>query len=127
MTRQIFIKPLPDYLLNGEFWEKHVCDDDPYPRARGLLLSYSWLIQFKSDFLIAKTERLIPESLETWEHWVTMMEDPFNQIQPFSAPGVHSLAEEIEQDIRLGYGLFQFVNDAAKQHGLVLAGISLDP
>jgi len=89
----IFIKPLPDYLLNREFWEKYLCDDDLYPQALGLLLSYSWLIQFKSDFLIAKENHLIPESLETWAHWVTTMDDTVNQIQSPSAPEVHSRYE----------------------------------
>jgi hypothetical protein len=76
----IFIKPLPDYLLNVEFWETYLCGDDKlYLRACGLLLSYSWLIQFKSDFFIANEKHLIPDSLKSWTDWTAQIEDILHQ------------------------------------------------
>ena len=38
----IFIKPLPEYLLSFEFWDKHLgADTDIRKSACGLLLSYA--------------------------------------------------------------------------------------
>lgn len=66
----IFIKPLPDYLLDAKFWTDHLTGDkDLYGLCMGLLLSYTALIQYRSDFVIAKNEGLIKDSLE-WEDWV---------------------------------------------------------
>ena len=39
---------------------------------------------------------------------------------------VGGLAEEVRQKIRRGYRLLQLVDNAAEQHGLALAGITLD-
>ncbi|KFY95381.1 hypothetical protein V498_03385 [Pseudogymnoascus sp. VKM F-4517 (FW-2822)] len=76
----IFIKPLPDYLLNIKFWETYLCSDrDLYSRACGLLLSYCWLIQYKSDFFIANENHLIPDSLKSWTDWTAQMEDLLHQ------------------------------------------------
>jgi len=72
----IFVKPLPNYLLNVKFWETYLCrDHELYPRACGLLLSYSWLIQYKSDFIIAIEKHLVPDSLKSWTDWTAQMED----------------------------------------------------
>ncbi|KAK3364682.1 hypothetical protein B0T25DRAFT_70977 [Lasiosphaeria hispida] len=86
---RIFIKPIPRYLLNPHFWEKHLfCDqcrgqgvakfDDTASSrcthrqlracALGFLLSYVALVAYESDFTIAKERRLIPAEV-TWLRW----------------------------------------------------------
>ncbi len=40
---------------------------------------------------------------------------------------VCGLAEEVGQKIRLGHQLLQLINNAAEQHSLALARITLDP
>jgi len=50
----IHIKPLLAYLLCSEFWKDNLYKDLVfYKRACGFLLSYSWLVCYHSDFLIA--------------------------------------------------------------------------
>ncbi|KAI0100543.1 hypothetical protein GGR51DRAFT_551456 [Nemania sp. FL0031] len=65
----IWIKPIPDYLLSFEFWEREICSDQAlYKCAYGLLLSYTWLIGYKSDYRIAVEAGLIPADIDykTW-------------------------------------------------------------
>ncbi|KAF1828986.1 hypothetical protein BDW02DRAFT_191325 [Decorospora gaudefroyi] len=70
---QIFLKPLPDYLLCHDFWTVHLCKDEALHRsACGLLLSYAWIVQHKSDFELAKTSFLVPKELN-WAAWVEFM------------------------------------------------------
>jgi len=70
---QIFLKPLPEYLLCHDFWMVHLCKDEALHRsACGLLLSYAWLVQRKSDFELAKRSFLVPEELK-WGGWVEFM------------------------------------------------------
>lgn len=94
----MFLKPLPRYLLSSDFWTEHlVCrqqrdncscfaniDSQPgnsvgtatvqcqrrelHKCAYGLLLSYTALIQYESDYHIAKDHHLLPESVE-WQSW----------------------------------------------------------
>jgi hypothetical protein len=70
---QIFLKPLPEYLLCYDFWTVHLCKDEALHRsACGLLLSYAWLVQHKSDFELAKKSFLVPEDIQ-WRAWVEFM------------------------------------------------------
>ncbi|KAK3986798.1 hypothetical protein QBC44DRAFT_401639 [Cladorrhinum sp. PSN332] len=77
----IYIKPLPRYLLNPRFWsevltEKEL-DDDPKTctchalsarqNALGLLLQYAALISHESDFLLAIDKKLLPPI--DWPKW----------------------------------------------------------
>ena len=65
----IFLKPLPDWILDDDFVRKHIAlDKGTLEAANGFLLSYSRLINYKSDFQIAKDEHLLPESLQ-WADW----------------------------------------------------------
>ncbi|KAK5659172.1 hypothetical protein OQA88_1262 [Cercophora sp. LCS_1] len=71
----IFIKPLPEYLLCHDFWERHLSRDPVlHSNACGLFLSYTWLVAYKTDFDIAKESRLIPEGL-TWHAWTALATD----------------------------------------------------
>ncbi|EFR03111.1 hypothetical protein MGYG_06106 [Nannizzia gypsea CBS 118893] len=65
----IFLKPIPRYLLDYQFWKDNIVYDiDLYKCAFGFLLSYVALIQYESDFHIAKDKHLVPENL-TWDSW----------------------------------------------------------
>ncbi|KAH7184657.1 uncharacterized protein B0J16DRAFT_398029 [Fusarium flagelliforme] len=65
----IFIKPLPEYLLSYEFWDQHLSGDKAlHSAACGFLLSYTWLVAYRTDFNIARECSLLPESL-TWNAW----------------------------------------------------------
>lgn len=89
---RLYLKPLPRYLLSATFWDEKLlcknscsCPDDAsidkttseeafckqkqlYRSALGLLLSYTWLVQYPSDFSLARDAYLLPHGL-TWEHW----------------------------------------------------------
>ncbi|KAF2814950.1 uncharacterized protein BDZ99DRAFT_458909 [Mytilinidion resinicola] len=60
----IFIKPLPDFLLDWNFWNDTAC---------GLLLSYAWLVRHKSNLNIAKESGLLSKSME-WSKWVEFID-----------------------------------------------------
>lgn len=71
---KIFIKPLPEYLLNCKFWDEFLCSDNGlYRSACGLLLSYAWLVRYQSDLNIAKESNLVPKTIE-WPQWVAFMD-----------------------------------------------------
>lgn len=73
MPRRIFLKPIPRYLLDCHFWQDNLKTQKGfYGYAFGFLLSYAALIQYESDFRIAKEKHLIPESL-TWEAWINFV------------------------------------------------------
>ena len=57
---RIFIKPLPDFLLNYDFWENHIsCEPQLHRAACGLLYSYCGLIRFGHDLQVAQENHLI--------------------------------------------------------------------
>ncbi|GAP93164.2 putative subtilisin-like serine protease [Rosellinia necatrix] len=89
----IFIKPLPRFLLDPDIWERHLHDkpsdpsqsspptsDSPCPPSQelrrcalGLLYTYACLIAYESDFAIANEKRLLPRRADgaeiRWEDW----------------------------------------------------------
>lgn len=78
--KSVFIKPIPIFLLNYDFWTQFLASDfhtsrvllsesDSYrAMALGFLRSYSHLIQHQSDLRIAKEHGLISEDI-TWARW----------------------------------------------------------
>jgi hypothetical protein len=71
---KIFIKPLPDHLLDYNFWTKNLCSDrELHKSACGLLLSYAWLVCYQSDLLLAKEIGLLPENL-AWPDWIEFLD-----------------------------------------------------
>src|SRR5579859_1447417 len=64
----IYIKPLPPCLTNFAFFQEYCCDER-YGEACGLLYSYTQLIRYESDFVIAKKKGLIRGKHVTWEQW----------------------------------------------------------
>lgn len=83
---QILVKPLPDYLLCHAFWERHLCgsgntgdsinNDEikTHASAVGLLLSYAWLVQYRSDFALAREAQLLPEGFD-YAAWAALVRD----------------------------------------------------
>jgi hypothetical protein len=79
---RIFIKPMPEYLLDYELWQNTLCAEiDLYQCACGLLLSYSWLIGHKSDFRIAKETGILPEEIE-WPMWTAFVTAFLDRVNP---------------------------------------------
>ncbi|KAI9147031.1 hypothetical protein HJFPF1_13062 [Paramyrothecium foliicola] len=70
---RIFVKPLPDFLLNYDFWETYIsCDPQLHRAACGLLYSYCGLIRFDHDLQVAQECRLINANLNyrVWTEFV---------------------------------------------------------
>ena len=66
---KLLLKPLPDFLLCHEFWTEHLCSDPAlHQSAAGLLLSYSWLIGHRGDFILAQSAGLVPDEVD-WPRW----------------------------------------------------------
>lgn len=66
----IFLKPLPDYLLNHSFWKTVICPDPELIQdAKGFLLSYFWLITSKADWKLATEIGLLNDKVG-WKEWV---------------------------------------------------------
>ncbi|KAF1951068.1 hypothetical protein CC80DRAFT_496349 [Byssothecium circinans] len=72
---QIFIKPLPKYLLSHAFWGSFlVSTSSPLSErreklvqaAKGLLRTYYYLIKYESDFDMAQSAGLLPRNI-SWE------------------------------------------------------------
>lgn len=80
---RMLIKPLPEYLLNYDFWMTEgnflLEDQTLFQNACGLLLSYCWLVCNKSDLVIAHDTRLLPSTI-TWEKWVVFVTDVLTNI-----------------------------------------------
>jgi len=66
---RIFIKPLPLYLLDHQFWTQHIGDDNSlHEAASGFVLSYVWLLRHETDLAVAQECHLIP-SIMSWPRW----------------------------------------------------------
>jgi hypothetical protein len=71
---QIFVKPLPGFLLDWESWNNHLCSDpDLHEAGCGLLLSYAWLVRHKSDLDIATETGLLSKDIK-WSGWVDFVD-----------------------------------------------------
>jgi hypothetical protein len=71
---QIFVKPLPEYLLDHDCWDKYLCaNEDLYQSACGLVLSYTWLVCHKSDLAIAQEIGLLSKDI-AWPDWVEFLD-----------------------------------------------------
>lgn len=91
---RIYVKPLPDFLLSRAAWQEMI-DYQPdrldkrsqpndtattlHEKASGLLLSYLWLIEYRSDLKLAKDKGLIHESID-WEKWTKFSRSVANNL-----------------------------------------------
>lgn len=72
--RTIYVKPLPEYLLNLNYYTDFVCPDiELYGLIVGFLRSYCSLIQSPVDLAIAQDTYLVPKGV-TWKQWATLRE-----------------------------------------------------
>ncbi|KAI1767446.1 hypothetical protein GGR53DRAFT_518392 [Hypoxylon sp. FL1150] len=72
---RIFLKPIPLYLLDPDFWAAHIAPDRKLADcARGFLFSYTALISYESDFRMAKDSGLLP-AVVTWEAWKDLVRE----------------------------------------------------
>ena len=76
---KVFIKPLPECLLNHDFWMVHLSSNDEKSNqadigtnkhlvALGFVRSYTCLVRHHSDFVLAHHYYLIPEHVK-WNAW----------------------------------------------------------
>ena len=71
---KIFIKPLPAWLLDNNFFQTHIRPSPALPAALGFLRSYILLISYKSDFILARDSNLLPSDLD-WKGWLDILQD----------------------------------------------------
>ncbi|KAI1076061.1 hypothetical protein F5B20DRAFT_339988 [Whalleya microplaca] len=72
---RIFLKPIPPYLLEPDFWAAHIIHDRNLADcARGFLFSYTALVAYESDFRMALEKGLIPTRV-TWEAWKRLSQE----------------------------------------------------
>ncbi|KAF7183475.1 hypothetical protein CNMCM7691_003674 [Aspergillus felis] len=68
-STNLLVKPLPEYILDHDFWTRYLCSSQTlHESATGLLLSYMWLICTPLDLQLAHDHSLIPKDL-TWAWW----------------------------------------------------------
>ncbi|KAL6240975.1 hypothetical protein RBB50_012070 [Rhinocladiella similis] len=79
---RIFIKPLPDFLLNYDFWQAHICCDPQLHRAAcGLLYSYCGLVRFDHDLQLAQEHRLIGSTID-YRAWTEFSRALLSTVDP---------------------------------------------
>ncbi|EAS30352.3 uncharacterized protein CIMG_05831 [Coccidioides immitis RS] len=79
-SNHLLVKPLPSYLLNHDFWTKHLCSSkELHESASGLLVSYIWLICSPIDLKVAQDHQLLPSNL-AWTWWKSFVDDVFKHI-----------------------------------------------
>ena len=61
---KIFVKPLPAWLLDHDFFQNHVRASPALPAAVGFVSSYILLVSYEIDFILAKELHLLPSELE---------------------------------------------------------------
>lgn len=82
LSNKIFIKPLPDYMLDFLFWETYLCEsEDLHKSACGILLSYVWLICSPLDLKLAHKLDLLPSEI-TWPWWKNFVSEFILHVDP---------------------------------------------
>lgn len=95
---QMFLKPIPRFLLWRDFWEKRlVCNascscvsksarpsrHELRACAFGFLLSYAALIAYESDYHIARELHLLPEQV-SWENWKIFVQQLLSEVDMYN-------------------------------------------
>jgi hypothetical protein len=95
-SANIFLKPLPRFLLCPRFWAAQICPRPYlYETAMGFLLSYVALIEREIDYKMAILHGLIPEEV-TWAGWLALVEEvlgasPQTKLHAIDAPATSSV------------------------------------
>ena len=75
--KEVYVKPLPAFLLCYSFFSRYICNTPFYADACGMLVSYTKLVRHKSDYRVAIELGLLPEDV-SWSQWTTFVV----QVQP---------------------------------------------
>jgi len=78
LKQQMFIKPLPPFLLHYDSWTTLCADPVLHEYACGLLYSYTWLVSRESDLRRAHSIGLLSTDI-TWEKWTAFVKDFFSR------------------------------------------------
>lgn len=79
---RILIKPLPDFLLNYDFWEANIsCEPQLHRAACGLLYSYCGLIRFSHDLQVAQECHLVNANLD-YRAWTEFARTTLPNLNP---------------------------------------------
>lgn len=82
----IFVKPLPGFLLNYNFFKDNLCSSmDLYTDACGLLYSYTQLVRHESDLKIAVELGLLSKDTE-WDQWLEFSREIRRTVKPDTFP-----------------------------------------
>jgi hypothetical protein len=74
-SHRLLVKPLPEYIIDFDFWNKYLCSSkELHESACGLLLSYIWLICSPLDLELAHELHLLPPRV-TWQWWKAFVTD----------------------------------------------------
>lgn len=88
-SNRLLVKPLPDYILNFDFWDRYLCGcRERHEAACGLLLSFVWLICSPLDLKIAHQHDLLPARVE-WAWWKSFVTSFVAHIDVNSLDQVH--------------------------------------
>jgi hypothetical protein len=117
--KTIFVKPLPDYLLNYAIWSQFIQPAPPVPLGQqqprydkyrttiGFLRSYACLIRHESDYIIAQRANLRPNYVS------------FDKFQKFIHP--FRYIDDADVSPRYEYGQFRLNRLNAMMHILSIA------
>jgi uncharacterized membrane protein len=99
-SNQLLLKPLPEWMLDYEFWKKNICvNRDFHESAWGFLVSYVWLLTTPLDLKLAHDNALIPLFI-TWPWWKAFVKDFYGRIDMEALDGVNKRYQF--GDLRLG-------------------------
>ncbi|KAK4249900.1 hypothetical protein C7999DRAFT_12267 [Corynascus novoguineensis] len=82
---RIFVKPLPDFLLNYDFWEAYIsCEPHLHRAACGLLYSYCGLVRFGHDLQVAQEYHLVNANLD-YRAWTEFARTVLPNLDPMDS------------------------------------------
>lgn len=85
---RLYLKPLPEYLMNFDFWKDYICKDkELYESACGFVLSYIWLVCHRSDLRMAQSHGLLPQEI-SWQGWTAFTRSLLRSIDVDSLEGI---------------------------------------
>lgn len=78
-SNKLLVKPLPEYILDYNFWTQYLCRDGVHQNACGFLVSYIWLICSPNDMKMAHKLDLVPSHV-TWSRWKLLVADVVSKL-----------------------------------------------
>ncbi|EXJ73271.1 uncharacterized protein A1O5_03031 [Cladophialophora psammophila CBS 110553] len=94
----IFIKPLPTWILDEDFCRRTTYHNETLKGRRyGFCKTYLWLIQYRSDFILAQELHLLPSSM-SWDEWQRLVREKCTLL---SDPSVSTSPRFLRGELRL--------------------------